>query len=356
MRALAAVVLLAALVAGCSNAPAPAPASSGAATGWPVELEAEALGMAASPQGLIVVTSGTSRHPPQVHRFTADGRQAARQAAVGNPNGLAVDPSGAAWVPAVRHPDMVSGTGVPVLDPVTLQPRREIDAGGEPLSVAFPGHEPKGSRAKPGSGPLAGGSGNEPKGSRAEPGSGPLSGESAGEAWIGMRGRIAVADRRTGRITRTLPIPGAAYDLVVAGSTVAVLQDRGLLALDARTGRRLASRPLDDAGSLGAVVAGGSLWVSYLQDGQARLRRFDPRTLAPLADGPVFGKRDVALAGDDDVLWVADHEAGTLSCLDPATGAVRGSVEVANTSALATDGTWAYLADGGKVNRVAARC
>jgi sugar lactone lactonase YvrE len=314
MRRVAAVLLLV-LVAGCSGgSPAPAP-SPAAPTGWPVELEAEALGMAATDQGLIVVTSGTSRHPPQVHRFTADGKQAARQAAVGNPNGLAVDPSGAAWVPAVRHPDMVSGTGVPVLDPVSLQPRREINSGGEPLSVAFVGDE----------------------------------------AWIGMRGRIAGVDRRTGRALRTIPIQGTAYELVAAGSAVAVLGDRSLLSLDARTGRRLAFRDLDDAGSLGGVLAGGALWVSYLDDGQAKLRRFDPRTLAPLGDGPVFGNRDVALSGGD-VLWVADHEKGTLTCLDPATGRVRATVRAANSSALATDGTWAYLADGGRVNRVAARC
>ena len=316
MRAAAAVLLLA-LLAGCGGeTPAPAP-SPPAGTGWPIGVDSEAIGLAAAPDGLIVVSAASSRHPPQVQRFDATGRPVARPAAVGNPNTLALDPEGAAWMPAVRHPDMVSGTGVPVLDPVSLRPRREIDAGGEPLSVAFVGTD----------------------------------------AWIGMRGRIAVIDRRTGQVRRTLPIAGTAYDLVAAGATVAVLLDRALLALDARTGRRVASRDLDDAGgSLGGALAAGALWVSYLDDdGQARLRRLDPRTLAPLGEGPVFGNRDVALAGGD-VLWVADHEKGTLTCLDPANGRVRSTVRVPNTSALAVDGQWAYLADSGKVNRVAARC
>lgn len=316
MRTLGALVLAGLLAAGCtSEPPAPAPAAT-PSTGWPVELEAEALGLAPTPQGLIVVTSGTSRHPPQVHRFDADGRQAARQAAVGNPNGLAVAPDGTAWVPATRHPDMRSGTGVPVLDPVSLQPRREIDAGGEPLSVAFLDRT----------------------------------------AWIGLHDKVQVVDTATGRAVRIVPIAGTAYQIVPAGGVVDVVLDDVLVSLDARTGRQLTRRAVDSAGSLTAVLAGGALWVAWLDEGRTRLGRFDPRTLAPAGVGPVYGGRGVALAAAGDRLWVADHTAGTLSCLDPATGAVRSTVKVANTSSVAADGEWAYVADAGVVRRVPATC
>jgi outer membrane protein assembly factor BamB len=211
---------------------------------------------------------------------------------------------------------MASGTGVPVLDPVSLRPRREIDAGGEPLAVAFP----------------------------------------AGAAWIGLRNRIQVVDRPTGRNVRSLPIPGTAYQLVAAGAVVDVVLDGALIALDTRTGRPLARRPLDSAGSLTAVLAAGALWVARLDGGRTRLGRFDPRTLAPSGTGPVFGANGVALAAVGAHLWVADHSAGTLSCLDPATGAVRTTTRVPNTSALAADTSWAYLADRGLVRRVPAAC
>lgn len=313
---LAVLLLAGAFLAGCGGEPAPVAPAPSPAGGWPVELEAQALGLASTTHGLIVVTSGTSRQPPQVHRFDADGRQAARQAAVGNPNGLAVDPTGAAWVPATRHPDMTSGTGVPVLDPVSLRPRREIDAGGEPLTVAFPGDA----------------------------------------AWIGLRNRIQVVDRATGRGVRTVPIPGTAYQLVPAGSVVDVVLDGGLLALEARTGRVLARRAVDSAGSLSAVLAGRTLWVGWLDEGRTRLAGFDPRTLAPARTGPMFGAEGVTFAAAGDHLWVADHSAGTLSCLDPATGAVRTTAKVPNSSALAVDDRWAYLADAGLVRRVPAAC
>ncbi|HEX6756397.1 MAG TPA: hypothetical protein VF109_10690 [Mycobacteriales bacterium] len=309
-----ALLLAAAFVAGCTST-GPPPAAT-PRDGWPVGVDSEAIGLAATPAGLIVVTAASTRHPPQVHRYDADGRQAARQAAVGNPNGLAVDPSGAAWVPATRHPDMTSGTGVPVLDPVSLRPRREIDAGGEPLTVAFPGDA----------------------------------------AWIGLRNRIRVVDRATGRGVRTLPIPGTAYQLVPAGAVVDAVLDGALLALDARTGRVLARRAVDSAGSLNAALAGGTLWVGWLDEGRTRLAGFDPRTLAPARTGPMFGAEGVTLAAAGPRLWIADHDAGTLSCLDPSTGAVRTTVKVPNSSALAVDDRWAYLADDGLVRRVPAAC
>lgn len=316
-RATSAAALLVVLVAGCAGTGTPSPApSTSPAGGWPVGVDSEAIGLAATPGGLIVVSAASTRHQPQVQRFDAGGRQVARQSAVGNPNALAVDPDGAAWVPATRHPDMTTGTGVPVLDPVTLRPRREIDAGGDPLSVAFLGDT----------------------------------------AWIGLRGRVQVVDRRTGRAVREVPIAGTAYGLVPAGGVVDVVLDGALLAVDARTGRQLARRPVDSSGSLTAVLAGGGLWVAAPGDGRTRLTRFDPRTLAPAGAGPVFGDRGVALAPAGAVLWVADHGAGTLSCVEAANGTARTSYRVPNSAALATDGRWAYLADKGAVRRVAISC
>jgi DNA-binding beta-propeller fold protein YncE len=305
--------------AGPAGSPSAAPgASPSAAAGWPVELDSSAIALAATPSGLIAVTPGSSRFPPQVHRFDPTGARVARQAAVGMPNGLAIAADGAAWVPAVRHPDMQTGTGVPVFDPTSLRPRGEIDIGTDPFSVAFP----------------------------------------PGQAWIGARGRIYVVDPVTRAPRRSLPLPGTAYQLVAApaaGTVVVVLSD-GLVALDARTGRLLARRAVASDGTIAAAVAGDALWVAWPAGGATVLRRFDPRTLRRGPAGPGFGAAGVAVAAGGRVLWVADRASGTVRCVDPASGAVRATRPLRNTGAVAADERWVYAADGVLVRRVQAGC
>jgi outer membrane protein assembly factor BamB len=313
--ALAAGLGLAACTGG-SAAPAAAPAPS-PARHWPVEIDSAAIGLEISRQGLIVVTPGFTKFPPQVYRFGLDGVRQARQGVAGNPNGLGLAPDGGVWIPAITHPDMASGTGIQLLDPDSLRVRREVRLPAPPLAVAFVG----------------------------------------GQAWVGTAAGIKVLDARTLRTVRSLPQAGAVYGLRAdpAGRVVLAVQAAAVESLDARTGRRLARRPIEASGTITAVPAGGGVWIGWPDNGSYRLRRFDLPTLRPGPAGPTLGVRGAALAGTPTAVWVADH-AGRLLCLDPTSGAVRSDRKVPNDAAVAADDRYVFVGGSHLVDRVDATC
>jgi hypothetical protein len=317
-----AIVAFAILVA-CTSSPAgPAPTGSkpaaSLAAAWPVELDATAIGLAAVDDGVIAVTPAGTRFPPQIYRFDASGRQVAQQTQVGNPNALAIAPDGTAWVAAVRHPDMASGTGVAVLDPVTLRVRRELNLSAQPFSVAFAG----------------------------------------AEAWIGTSRGIEVVDVPTGFSRRTVRTSGPAYGLVAAPArrVVVAVGSSMLESLGVPTGRRLARRTLAATGTIAATLAGGRLWAAWPVDDGSVLGAFDPVTLRQLIAPFRLGAATAAVTGTEFALWAADRAGRRLLCLDPTSGTVRATRTVPNDAALAADERYVYVADHMKVARLPADC
>ncbi|MEN3360234.1 MAG: PQQ-like domain [Mycobacteriales bacterium] len=312
--AVAAVLSLAACTGGAA---APAAPATTAATRWPVEIDSAAVGMAISSQGLIVVTPGFSKFPPQVYRFGLDGTVRARQGVAGNPNGLGLGPGEGVWIPAITHPDMASGTGLQVLDPGSLGVRREVRLPATPMAVAFVGSQ----------------------------------------AWVSTVAAIEVLDARTLRTVRTVPLQGTVYSLVAdpAGRVVVAVQAAAVVALDARTGHLLARLPIAASGSITAVSAGGGLWLGWPDNGDFRLRRYDLPTLRPGPAGPTLGVRGAALAGTPAALWVADH-SGRLLCLDPASGAVRSTRSVPSDAAIAANDRYVFVGGLHLVSRADADC
>lgn len=304
--------------AGCSAAhPAPSGGASPAAAGWPVGIDSTAVDISVTSQGVIAVTPGFTKFPPQVYRFGIEGGEQARQGVDGSPNDLGVGPDGAVWIAATSHPDMASGTGIQVLDPATLRPRREVALPAPPLSVGFVGDE----------------------------------------AWVGMSSGIEVLDARRLTPKRTLPLRTGVYGVVAdpADGVVVAVEGSAVESLDARTGRRLAQRPFDAVGSLYAVLAGGGLWVGWPVDGGTRLRRFDLPALRSGPSGPDLGVRGAALAGTANAVWVADH-GGRLLCLDPATGTVRSNRPLPSVAAVAATDRYVFVGDSQRVERADASC
>jgi outer membrane protein assembly factor BamB len=312
----AAAVLSLTACTGGSGAPS-APPTTRAAAGWPVEIDSAAVGMAISEQGLIVVTPGFSKFPPQIYRFGLDGAVQARQSVAGNPNGLGLGPAGGVWIPAITHPDMASGTGLQVLDPGSLGIRQEVKLPGTPLAVAFVGSQ----------------------------------------AWVSTTAGIKVLDTGTLHTVRSIPQAGSAYSLVAdpAGRVVIAVQSAAVEALDARTGRRLARLPIAASGSITAAPAGGGLWVGWPDNGEFRLRRFELPALRPGPAGPTLGVRGASLAGTPTALWVADH-SGRLLCLDPASGKVRTTRSMPSDAAVTADDHYVFVGGAQRVDRADADC
>ncbi len=138
---LRALLVAALLVAGCSGSgddePGPAPA---APQRWTVELGTAPTLLAVVDDAVLAASYGNGVGGSQVYRVDrATGRLVAQRTVAGQPNGLAVGPDGALWLATLRLPDQVSGTGLQVLDPVSLATRRTLPVEGVPLSVAFVG-------------------------------------------------------------------------------------------------------------------------------------------------------------------------------------------------------------------------
>jgi hypothetical protein len=319
LRILAAAAATGVLLVACSGGDPspPRPTPPKVAPTWPVGIDSSAVGLALASGGVVVTSPGYTKFPPVIYRFGPDGARQALQSVAGNPNGLVVGPDGGLWVPAVTHPDMQTGTGMQVLDPVSLHLRREVRLPATPFSIAFRGTE----------------------------------------AWVGTATGLEVLAERRATPVRSVRLGVPVYAVVVEPGgryVLAVLED-GLSVVDASTGRPVATRKLGNNGSIAATLAGGAVWIAYPAPGGGKLQRLDLPSLRPTRTGPALTELGVSLAGTADRLWVADH-GGRLLCVDPASGAARSDREVHNQAAIAADGSYVYLGDVQKVTRVAASC
>jgi outer membrane protein assembly factor BamB len=127
-------VLLLGLVACSPSAPAPVqPADS-----WTVELSTAPTLLLLTEDAVLAASYGNGVGGSQVYRVDrASGRLVQQRTVAGQPNGMALGPDGELWLATLQLPDQSTGTGLQVLDPVTLQTRRSVPVEGVPLSIAF---------------------------------------------------------------------------------------------------------------------------------------------------------------------------------------------------------------------------
>ncbi|MBK0391502.1 hypothetical protein [Ramlibacter algicola] len=130
------------------------------------------------------------------------------------------------------------------------------------------------------------------------------------------------------------PFPGAAsvggvsYD----GSHVWAATGGLLLAIDPRSGE--VTRTLHNAGHAGTAFDGKHLW----QIVETRIEKLDAATGAVLASIPAPAKGgDSGLTWAEGSLWVGDHRGRKIHQIDPATGAIRRTIE---SNRFVTGVTW----------------
>ncbi|HEY6275494.1 MAG TPA: hypothetical protein VIX86_04110 [Streptosporangiaceae bacterium] len=148
--------------------------------------------------------------------------------------------------------------------------------------------------------------------------------------WVTGIGVTYQVDEATGRIVRTISTPGTFPDgcgsgiAAGAGGVWVTHGCRGVYRIDPHSGRVTASLPVPGAGD-GIAVAAGLVWVtSYHGD----LLRIQPRTNKIIGRPVPVGDGDWAMVPAAGALWVTSYGSnsygsnGTLSRVDVATGAV----------------------------------
>ena len=158
----------------------------------------------------------------------------------------------------------------------------------------------------------------------------------AGSVWTHAYGgtRLDRIDVRTRKVTR-IRIGHGSYDVLFAEGSVWVTNntDDTVSRVDPATNRVVATIPLA-GGPAGLAFAAGTVWVGTngVDDDVVRI---DPATNATtrIATGHIG---PAWFSGSGDILWVSSVPEGTVSRLDPATGAVTATVEAGTQPA---DGT-----------------
>lgn len=314
LRVLAVLVLL---LTGCTGAGRAAPAAA-APQSWTVELGTAPTLLALSQDAVLAASYGNGVGGSQVYRVDrATGRLAAQRTVAGQPNGMALGPDGALWLATVRLPDQSAGTGLQVLDPVTLQTRRTLPVAGDPLAVAFVD----------------------------------------GALWTGSAEGVQELDPRTGQVLRSLPTAEPANRFLAAGGALLALAPRALQRVDLVAGEVTAVQPVPAAGSATATGDGRRLWVVHPdREARAVLQRYDPGTLQPGAAAPSPGRAGAVAHLDGDRLWVTDPGGGRLLCADPDSGALRAEREVPLTGPVVADRRSVVVAQAGGLTGLPADC
>lgn len=318
VRCLLLLVLPAVLpVAGCAPAADEDPGPQRPAS-WTAELGTAPTLLALTPEAALAASYGNGVGGSQVYRVDrATGRKVAQRTLAGQPHGLALSPTGELWLATLQLPDQPSGTGLQVLDPVSLQTRRALQVEGVPLSVAFVGDQ----------------------------------------LWVGAAGGVRQVDPHDGAVLREVRTQVPANRLVVLGSGLLVVGPDGLQRVDTAAAVAGPPRPLPASGSVLATGGDDRLWVVHpdAQDA-AVLRRLDPRTLVDVTTAASPGRAGAVAFAHRDRLWVTDPGGGRLLCLDGGTGAVRREQDLVVTGPVVADGETVVAAQSGGLAAVPADC
>ncbi|HVE53973.1 MAG TPA: hypothetical protein VNB23_11385 [Ramlibacter sp.] len=141
-------------------------------------------------------------------------------------------------------------------------------------------------------------------------------------------GRPAEIVREFGPFAGATEVAGVSYD----GTSVWAATGTRLLAIDPRSGE--VRRSLDRACDAGTAFDGKHLW----QVAESRIDKIDPATGKVLASIPAPGNgSDSGLTWAEGSLWVGDYRGRKIHQVDPATGAVRRTIE---SNRFVTGVTW----------------
>ena len=184
-----------------------------------------------------------------------------------------------------------------------------------------------------------------------------------GRDWVAVAGGSAWAasdaldqlDGRSGRLLRTVPLPGPACLAMDTGFDalwVGTCDTPAIVRVDVRTGRPVATIPVDaELYSESSVAAGeGAVWA--LADG-LKLIKVDPRTNTASSHTAPAGA--TAVRAGAGALWVTSFGTGTLLRVDPATLEVTATIPVGSGPrflALGEGGVWVLNQTDGTVSRV----
>ncbi len=135
-------------------------------------------------------------------------------------------------------------------------------------------------------------------------------------------------DPHTNKVTRTVPLAYGDRGVAIAGDSVWLRDDSGLVRLDRRNGRleerlALSSRGCCEPGGLAAGA--GSVWVA--DHGRGVVWRVDSGTGRIVGTVPVRGKPGGVAVGAGAV-WVADAAYGVILKVNPNTNAVVAKIPV----------------------------
>lgn len=166
---------------------------------------------------------------------------------------------------------------------------------------------------------------------------------------------LLIASPTAAQTEQVIQVPGFADFLAVDGSAVWAT-NRGKVEKWSRSGGKLAEVPI--AKPCGAmVIASGSLWVIDCEG--ATLNRIDLRTarlIAAIPTGiPKLTGFELQLAAGAGSIWIASHEKGEVSRVDPATNAVTARVLVDPDTSYLTYGfgaVWAVSLPRQTVQRI----
>jgi YVTN family beta-propeller protein len=159
-----------------------------------------------------------------------------------------------------------------------------------------------------------------------------------GVLWVHAADTVVRLDPATNAVVgEPLAVPADAEAIAVGGGALWVGRvgpgDLGMAGkdrvtrFDLATGRRVATIPVG-RGPLDLAATRGAVWVTNSGGGGDSVARIDPRTNR-LAGRPVrTGASPQSLAVGGGSLWVANHNASTVSRIDQATGKVLADIAV----------------------------
>jgi glutamine cyclotransferase len=174
--------------------------------------------------------------------------------------------------------------------------------------------------------------------------------------WFASGDRINVLDPASGRMVRTIDVPGHAGTAFDGRHIYQIAEDR-IQKIDPESGRVLTSIPAPGGGrDSGMAWAEGALWVGVYRD--RKIHQIDPETGAILRS--IESNRFVTgVTWVDDELWHGtwEGEESELRRIDPQTGELLERLEMpagTGISGLESDGADLFYCGGGKTGRVRA--
>ncbi|WP_373765341.1 Vgb family protein [Delftia acidovorans] len=179
------------------------------------------------------------------------------------------------------------------------------------------------------------------------------------QVWFATGTQLQALDPDSGRIVRSIPVPGDAGTAFDGRHLFQIANDR-IQKIDLSTGHVLATIPAPggggDAGDSGMAWAEGSLWVGQYHG--RKIHQIDPDTGAVLRT--LQSNRFVTgVTWVDGQLWHGTWEEGQsdLRRLDPDSGAVLQRLEMpagTGVSGLESDGGDRFFCGGGESGRIRA--